>query len=124
MIRIFVFLFLVIDACFGMEPEFEGLEQQQVIQPSSADSQQERFGIENNKSFWKRLRTKFLKGSVEDHFPQAESPKQSDILLHFDDRVVNSFSDHMVAEQVPMVYELSYHIQRSQLRVKIGRAHV
>lgn len=117
MIKVFVFLFLIMIMGTFSEPEFEGLEQGG--QSNFKDLQKASSSGEDNPGFWKRLRTKFLKGSVENHFPSAEEPEQSDIMLHFDDRVVNSFSDHMVAEQVPMVYELSYHIHRSQLRISL-----
>jgi len=115
-VRIFSFVFLVMVWPVFSNPEFGGLE----VDGSEESAGVERFEAEKvAKGFWTHLRTKFLKGSVEAHFPVAEQPNQSDILLHFDDRVVSSFSDHMVGEHIPMVYELSYHIHRSKLRVSL-----
>jgi hypothetical protein len=97
-------------------PEFNGLEQESFSQ-NTADVGKDNTSI--GTGFWTHLRTKFLEGTVEEHFPAAPQPSRTDIKLHFDDRVVNSFSDHMVGTLIPMVYELSYHIHSGRLRVSL-----
>ena len=71
-------------------------------------------------NFWSETRTRLLEvSSLDEQFPPATYPEEVDLRIRFDDKVVTSFSDHVVGMNIPMVYDLNYQIQDDKLRLTL-----
>ena len=55
--------------------------------------------------------------SFEKSFFLPGVPSQTDFLIKFDDKVINSFSDHMVSNKVPLIHDMFYSLRGDELRV-------
>lgn len=71
-----------------------------------------------DKEFWARDFSRYLElSSFDKEFKQAEFPSQADFYLRFDDKVVNSFSDHMVTNKVALIHDMFYNLHADKFRV-------
>ena len=71
-----------------------------------------------DKQFWNGNYSKVISvESFEKSFPPGSFPSQTDFLIKFDDKVINSFSDHMVSNKVPLIHDMFYSLRGDELRV-------
>ena len=71
-----------------------------------------------DKQFWSGNYSKLIEvESFEESFPPGSLPEQTDFFIKFDDEVINSFSDHMVSNKVPLIHDMLYSLRGDKLRV-------
>mgnify|MGYP000217854522 FL=1 len=71
-----------------------------------------------DKQFWNGNYSKVITvESFEKSFPPSAFPLHTDFFIKFDDQVINSFSDHMVSNNVPLIYDMLYSLCEDKLRV-------
>ena len=73
-----------------------------------------------DKEFWATNFSKYVEvDSFDSEFPHAEFPVASDFYLRFDDKVVNSFSDHMLTSKIPLIHDMFYNLHGDNFRVTV-----
>ena len=71
-----------------------------------------------DKQFWNGNYSKVISvDSFEKSFPPGSFPTHTDFFIKFDDQVINSFSDHMVSNKVPLIHDMFYSLRGDELRV-------
>ncbi|MCO4784204.1 MAG: hypothetical protein KC646_17900 [Candidatus Cloacimonetes bacterium] len=51
--------------------------------------------------------------------PKSTSPKSQDLRIIFDDRVVGTFSDHLLSKKLKEVYDIKYHVIGEMFRISV-----
>lgn len=73
-----------------------------------------------DKEFWATNFSRYVEvDSFDREFPRAELPSLSDFYLRFDDKVVNSFSDHMLTSKIPLIHDMFYNLHGDNFRVTV-----
>ncbi|MCJ8345544.1 hypothetical protein MJH12_08385 [bacterium] len=99
---------------------FSGINSDQKITADQEDSSN--FEDENSaevSSVWDQEVQKEDLEDMDELIPKSDQPKVQDLRIVFDDKVVGSFSDHLLTQNLKEVYGIQYHVVGELFRVSL-----
>lgn len=115
---------LILQAGYSQGDSFfdgiEGVQESQEQAPLIGQGAEDLQTVEINTDFWlTNFSTIHRVPEMEAQFPPAVYPEKVDLQIQFDSRVVQSFSDYMITQKIPMVYDMMYDLTEDDFRVSI-----
>lgn len=69
--------------------------------------------------FWDQAITKKQLEDFDVLNPKSSKPKSQDLRITFDDKVVGTFSDHLLSKKLKEVYDIKYHVIGDLFRISV-----